>query len=759
MPTEYSTVIDIINEKEKVSLKNVVQMLRKKEEEINLNAGTKTRGIALAAQAGSEKRRCHHCGKPGHMWRQCFEYLATEEGKKFLQDHPQWANSRPKGKNSQGTRFGINLARENDAEEPEVETVSGYAAVATTATESWIVDSGASRHVCKDRGSFEDDMRPAASIIMTASGKPLRAKEQGTVRLTVSLQGKTKQILLRNVLHIPECQVNLLSVAEVAKGGFDIIVRRGGLQFVNGTNVIATAGEKGGTYYLDTPIAGIAMPALELPQAYREQLWHRRLGHLGETPSQRIGSMVTGLEGQRILGKPCETCEVSKANRQVSRVPMRPTTRRLERVYVDIWGPAPTESLGGTRYMGIIVDAYTVRKKVIFSATRDGFFGAFYVWQIGAERETGERLAAVHSDKAKELIDGRMREHCAEFGIAIEHTAGYWPESNGVAERALRSVTEKGKALLLEQELEERFWAEAFSHATFLLNVSPTRSMQETPEEAWTKIKPDIQFLRVWGSPCWVHRPKEVRSKLEPKAWKGVFLGFQGSTRLYRIWNPAVGRIEIARSVRFDERTLETRRQQEKDIREGDLHLERQLVEESDDEEEERNLGTGGDTENAPGAHARDVYGGDTENEPGARRKGKELEPRRPSAPAAEQERSEDAEGSAGPSGQRAGAEQQAAVPQGRRKPRETKVQREERLARENAERREREAAQGHRRSQRTGTGKGRIHGAAVLQLSGDARGRVDEAYFGVSVAGTYQEDGYAKPGEREQGLEAHLLN
>ena len=80
MPTDYSTVINIINEKEKVPLKNVVQMLHKKEEEINLNAGTKVRGVAPAAQAGPEKRHCHQCGKPGHLWRRCSEHLATEEG-------------------------------------------------------------------------------------------------------------------------------------------------------------------------------------------------------------------------------------------------------------------------------------------------------------------------------------------------------------------------------------------------------------------------------------------------------------------------------------------------------------------------------------------------------------------------------------------------------------------------------------------------------------------------------------------------------
>jgi hypothetical protein len=92
-----------------------------------------------------------------------------------------------------------------------------------------------------------------------------------------------------------------------------------------------------------------------------------------------------------------------------------------------------------------------------------------------------------------------------------------------------------------------------------------------TPYEAWFGLRPNASHYRVWGSPCWVHRPKEVRKKLEKKAIQGVFMGYERSTRIYRIWDPNTGTIRIARSVTFNERSLQTRREQREIEIQGDI--------------------------------------------------------------------------------------------------------------------------------------------------------------------------------------------
>jgi hypothetical protein len=48
----------------------------------------------------------------------------------------------------------------------------------------------------------------------------------------------------------------------------------------------------------------------------------------------------------------------------------------------------------------------------------------------------------------------------------------------------------------------------------------------ETPEEAFTKVKQEIRHLRIFGCPVYVHVSVEKRTKLEPSGEKGIFVGY-----------------------------------------------------------------------------------------------------------------------------------------------------------------------------------------------------------------------------------------
>jgi hypothetical protein len=48
-----------------------------------------------------------------------------------------------------------------------------------------------------------------------------------------------------------------------------------------------------------------------------------------------------------------------------------------------------------------------------------------------------------------------------------------------------------------------------------------------TPEEAFTKVKPVVGHLRIFGCPVYIHIPKEKRTKLDPFGMKGTFVGYK----------------------------------------------------------------------------------------------------------------------------------------------------------------------------------------------------------------------------------------
>jgi hypothetical protein len=59
--------------------------------------------------------------------------------------------------------------------------------------------------------------------------------------------------------------------------------------------------------------------------------------------------------------------------------------------------------------------------------------------------------------------------------------------------------------------------------------------------------------LRIFGSPIYIHIPKEKRSKLEPFGKKGTFVGYSKISKAYKIYVPGQKFIEVNRDMTFHE--------------------------------------------------------------------------------------------------------------------------------------------------------------------------------------------------------------
>lgn len=65
-------------------------------------------------------------------------------------------------------------------------------------------------------------------------------------------------------------------------------------------------------------------------------------------------------------------------------------------------------------------------------------------------------------------------------------------------------------------------WAEAVNTAVYIINRAPAAGIgnNTTPFEIWTGRKPNLDHLRIFGSPVMVHIPKERRKKWDKKRRK-----------------------------------------------------------------------------------------------------------------------------------------------------------------------------------------------------------------------------------------------
>jgi hypothetical protein len=69
----------------------------------------------------------------------------------------------------------------------------------------------------------------------------------------------------------------------------------------------------------------------------------------------------------------------------------------------------------------------------------------------------------------------------------------------------------------------------------------------------FTRKKPEVNHLKIFGCPVFIHIPKEKRNKLEPSGKKGIFLGYCEVSKAFRIYIPGHHHIEISKDVTLDE--------------------------------------------------------------------------------------------------------------------------------------------------------------------------------------------------------------
>ncbi|CAI7777588.1 unnamed protein product [Closterium sp. NIES-54] len=95
-------------------------------------------------------------------------------------------------------------------------------------------------------------------------------------------------------------------------------------------------------------------------------------------------------------------------------------------------------------------------------------------------------------------------------GIQRELTTAYTPQSNGVAERANRTIQETARALLIESGVGNSMWPHAVWHATVARNRVLTKVGNESwvPLERWLGRKPPVDMMRVFGCMANAHIPK-----------------------------------------------------------------------------------------------------------------------------------------------------------------------------------------------------------------------------------------------------------
>ncbi|XP_006590086.1 uncharacterized protein [Glycine max] len=140
-----------------------------------------------------------------------------------------------------------------------------------------------------------------------------------------------------------------------------------------------------------------------------------------------------------------------------------------------------------------------------------------YSWECRTNVEEKVNLVDDKEDKEVEestlllsLNNGEKEDKCLWYldNGASNHMCGCKEKFVELDEKVKGNVSfgDSSKA----KNMPKEFWAEAVACAIYLSNRSPTKNVKDqTPQEAWSGVKPRVDHLRVFGSITYAHVPDQ----------------------------------------------------------------------------------------------------------------------------------------------------------------------------------------------------------------------------------------------------------
>lgn len=505
--------------------------------------------------------KCYNCGKPGHIARNCWS-RPSGSSQKFSSRQPgKGEGFRPTKK---PPKHGVRLVRstENHVEDPPPREFAFGLSDGDNPRpryQDWSIDSGATSHMTGCREILRDFKEEDGRTVTVADGKTIVAQGSGTVIFHVCDGNVDNTLKAKDVLYVPGLVENLISVPKLTDSGFEVSFMGNDCCVFRKGEFIFAGAKINGVYKMKADVAHVSERADHV-RSGEMILWHRRMGHLN------MGTLTRMAEEHTVAGLPafqrgtatCEDCILGKHCRE----PFNPSDRRdntqvLDLLHIDLCGPFSVDSIGGSRYLLVVVDDCSRHATVYFLKQKNEVTGTLKYHIQTAETQTGIHVKRIRTDNGGEFINEGLGTYLRQKGIIHERTAPYSPAQNGVAERMNRTLVEAARTLLSEAQLPLPFWGEAVNTAAYVRNRCCNRTIRDkVPEEVYSRRYQTVRFFKVFGCLAYAWIPQRQRTKMEPKSKPVIFVGYSQHRKAYRLYDPVSNQIVVSRDVKFFEDKL-----------------------------------------------------------------------------------------------------------------------------------------------------------------------------------------------------------
>ena len=152
-------------------------------------------------------------------------------------------------------------------------------------------------------------------------------------------------------------------------------------------------------------------------------LWHNRLGHMS-AKGMKMLVPKGALEGRKSVDMGLYESYVMGKQKRVSftKIPRVPKKVKLEMVHIDVGGPSPVSSLGGSIFYVTFIDDFSRKVWFYFLKHKSDMFANFKKWKAEVENRTGLKVKCLRSDNGGEYDKSEFKAFCVAEGIRLMRT-------------------------------------------------------------------------------------------------------------------------------------------------------------------------------------------------------------------------------------------------------------------------------------------------------------------------------------------------
>ncbi|KAL2239868.1 UNVERIFIED_CONTAM: Retrovirus-related Pol polyprotein from transposon RE1 [Sesamum indicum] len=524
---------------------------------------------------------CTHCNKIGHLRNTCFQLHGTPDWFKALNDKKRQtvvshnfsgnvggqtvSKVDGSGASTEARSEVVDLMEEllkmMKQKEVPSDPISNYANYVhydeqfagnvlvppTPSLNEWIIDTGATNHVCAHLSCFDTYTIPSHTHLKTVT-------HVGTVRIS-------EKLILTSVFFIPDFSVNLLSVSQLCNSNaysflfnqFTCI-----LQDQVSKEVVAKGTLNRKLYILrssnfkpsfNSSVSG--SNSCSSVVECNDSLWHKRLGHAPMTAIKHIPECNISDDS---LEMKCDICPKAKQSRIMFKPSDSQSITPFALIHLDVWGPYKTPSLSGCNYVLTILDDYSRCLWTYLIKHKDQVTSTLLQFSAMVKTQFEAKIKVLRTDNGSEFINANCQTLCHKLGIIHQTSCVYTPQQNGRVERKHRHLLNVARALLFQASLPLKFWGDCILAATYIINRTPTKLLHwNTPFQMLFGYAPNYSHIKIFGCLCFATNLSPHKTKFDKRAHKCVFLGYSMSQKGYKVFDLEDHTLFTSRDVIFQE--------------------------------------------------------------------------------------------------------------------------------------------------------------------------------------------------------------